>query len=637
MREDGLQLDKLLLVTDTAYLPIGEGPAESPRETGLGASTAQITRTIAYTYDGVYRLTEANYGTTSTNLLLAQDAYFAYEYDLVGNQTQITEQLDETIITTYTYDAANRLTTAQSDHDGVTWHYSHDANSNLVRQTPGGTTPAEGETRYSYDAANRLVKVELLTDGSYTLLSKAEYNGVGERMSLTTYALGSSETVQFVTAEGQLLVNDVAGSPTLYLYGAGQFAEYSSSGWQYSLRDSNTSVRQTVDDSGQVVSARTYKPFGALLQEEGTYESAFGFLGAQVDRVSGLLYVNGRYYDPVTGRYLTPDHGQANPYAPVQYPGMWLLLPLVGIVFAWKGRKGGPWRMLVLVVVIGVSGLLVSCGSTERRFGVGEPNFDPLPSPPNTPIGNIEFSEDDAIGQQFGVEVRRTTNPDLDGKTTFNDREWNLIRKTLFDYEQKILSRKSFKKNFGHVLIRISKRWTPGRGFNALGVQGTHIVQNSGHYDVIHREIVLPPNLSQSVDISTDPYNDGRHVFVGSDGNTMPAFDPFESDPRHGLMFKDAKNSGVFTTQDITFQWVLAHELTHALSIGNHDILQSFINEFWREDVSCMQIADRNVNRHPDEVLADFMASYLYAQPLLENQKGHVENWIKTDLFSLLK
>ncbi len=111
-------------------------------------------------------------------------------------------------------------------------------------------------------------------------------------------------------------------------------------------------------------------------------ESAFGFLGAQLDRVSGLLYTNGRYYDPVTGRYLTPNHGQANPYAPVQGPGVWLLLPLIGIVVAWKGRKSGVGRVFVLVCVMGIGIMLVGCGETPPTPGPTPPT---LPQPPNTP------------------------------------------------------------------------------------------------------------------------------------------------------------------------------------------------------------------------------------------------------------
>ena len=94
--------------------------------------------------------------------------------------------LTSTVVTTYTYDAANRLEKARSDDDGITWHYTFDDRGNLLRQTPGGTDPAEGETRYTYDAAGRLVEVELYTAGDYATLATAGYDGDGERVRLTT-------------------------------------------------------------------------------------------------------------------------------------------------------------------------------------------------------------------------------------------------------------------------------------------------------------------------------------------------------------------------------------------------------------------------------------------------------------------
>ena len=62
MREDGLRVDRVLLVTDTNYLPTGLGPAESSfepiTETIPGGPG---TTGIAYGYDALYRLTDAAY------------------------------------------------------------------------------------------------------------------------------------------------------------------------------------------------------------------------------------------------------------------------------------------------------------------------------------------------------------------------------------------------------------------------------------------------------------------------------------------------------------------------------------------------------------------------------------------------
>jgi hypothetical protein len=97
IREDGLRLDRLLLTTDTTYIPSGEGPAETTRQTkGTPGPITTITRTIVYTYDKLHRLTEANYSTGES---------FAYAYDAVSNRVMLTETtlLSGTLVTTYTY------------------------------------------------------------------------------------------------------------------------------------------------------------------------------------------------------------------------------------------------------------------------------------------------------------------------------------------------------------------------------------------------------------------------------------------------------------------------------------------------------------------------------------------------------
>ena len=80
MREDGIRLDRLLLTTDTTYLPTGFGPVESVRQTSQTTGTlTTLVRTIAYTYDDRYRLTAADYTSGET---------YSYTYDPAGNRLQ---------------------------------------------------------------------------------------------------------------------------------------------------------------------------------------------------------------------------------------------------------------------------------------------------------------------------------------------------------------------------------------------------------------------------------------------------------------------------------------------------------------------------------------------------------------------
>jgi RHS repeat-associated protein len=83
----------------------------------------------------------------------------------------------------------------------------------------------------------------------------------------------------------------------------------------YHLGDGRFSVRQLVDENGDLALTRSYDPFGLVLQETGSGEALFGFMGAQAGGM-GLLYVGGCYYDPRTGRFLSPNHDNFDPKRP---------------------------------------------------------------------------------------------------------------------------------------------------------------------------------------------------------------------------------------------------------------------------------------------------------------------------------
>jgi YD repeat-containing protein len=102
---------------------------------------------ITYTYGPLSRLTFAGYSTGES---------FAYRYDAGrpwwshGNRTvyTATAPLAGTSVTTYTYDAANRLLVSQFPGHLVTTTW--DARGNLV---------SDGTFTYTHDAAGRMVPV----------------------------------------------------------------------------------------------------------------------------------------------------------------------------------------------------------------------------------------------------------------------------------------------------------------------------------------------------------------------------------------------------------------------------------------------------------------------------------------------
>lgn len=113
---------------------------------------------IAYTYDPLYRLTGANYSGAYTYT-------FAYDYDKVGNREAFTRTITDTLVTTYTFDAANRLAT-QNGQSLFAW----DNNGNLL---------TDGNAVYAYDFANRLISTTIAS-----VNTQFGYNGDGARLRL---------------------------------------------------------------------------------------------------------------------------------------------------------------------------------------------------------------------------------------------------------------------------------------------------------------------------------------------------------------------------------------------------------------------------------------------------------------------
>src|SRR5205807_1267611 len=84
----------------------------------------------------------------------------------------------------------------------------------------------------------------------------------------------------------------------------GARAEHATRTVAFPLEDRLGSVIATVDGNGALVSTRQYDAFGALKTSTGAADST-GFDGSFSDPDSGLVFIEGRPYDPALGRFLT--------------------------------------------------------------------------------------------------------------------------------------------------------------------------------------------------------------------------------------------------------------------------------------------------------------------------------------------
>jgi RHS repeat-associated protein len=232
------------------------------------------------------------------------------------------------------------------DVESTTWYYHFDGNGNLTEMTPNGNNPGNGAIRYSYDVANQLNKIETYS-GSYSTLAQMNYDGLGNRARLVTWAAGVPLTTTYATriaGQGQILQASSGSNTTTYLYGLTALGEFGSQSVYY-LSDGSGSVRQLADLNSAIVLTRWYEPLGQILLQSGSADATYGYLGAQVDRITGLLYINGAYYDPVTGRFLSPNGNEQNPYVP--FAGL-SLAPFI-VLALLRRKKGQLWMGMVSI------------------------------------------------------------------------------------------------------------------------------------------------------------------------------------------------------------------------------------------------------------------------------------------------
>jgi len=217
---------------------------------------------------------------------------FAYQYDAVGNRTAMT---DTSSVHTYTYDAANRLTSV----DDVT--YTWDDRGNLVN---------DGTFTYTYNAAWRMVRAE-----SVTVTLVYTYNAQGLRVAQSV----DGDITAFVWDWASGIPEMLSEGNHLYLVGHETLGAWDGSEWAYYLPDALGSVRQATDDTGTVTDSREWTPFGV---EVGTAQGGLGYTGEWFDGSAGFTYLRARWYDGRTGRFTRRDPlpGQArwpqsqNPY-----------------------------------------------------------------------------------------------------------------------------------------------------------------------------------------------------------------------------------------------------------------------------------------------------------------------------------
>ena len=149
------------------------------------------------------------------------------------------------------------------------------------------------------------------------------YNGLGQLVAKTAGGVTTQYLIDDLSPTGypQVVVELVGGQPVrTYTYGLERISELqtvsgtpTASFYQY---DGRGTVRMLTSAAGAVTDTYEYDAFGNLIAHSGATPNAYLYRGERYDTELGLYYLRARWYNPVTGRFMTRDPYQGSIYDP---------------------------------------------------------------------------------------------------------------------------------------------------------------------------------------------------------------------------------------------------------------------------------------------------------------------------------
>jgi RHS repeat-associated protein len=250
--------------------------------------TENTGRSINWSYDGIYRLTNESISNDPSKV----NGSVSYGLDPVGNRLSASSSVSGVNSGSYTYNSDDQLSTEVYDGDG-----------NAI---------SAGGKIFTYNSDNRLTSAN---GGAVSIV----YDGDGNRVSETVNGVTTKYLVEDdvnPTGHTQVMDEIVNGAvQRTYAYGYQRIDEDQvvNNAWTPSFYgyDGMGSVRQLTNSAGATTDTYEYDAFGNEIASTGTTPNNYLYRGEQYDPSLGLYYLRARWYNPLTGRFLSrdPAHG----------------------------------------------------------------------------------------------------------------------------------------------------------------------------------------------------------------------------------------------------------------------------------------------------------------------------------------
>lgn len=303
------------------------------REFSLG-NGVDVTHTVDETSGRLTRITATN----DSNVTLVDETYGWFSDGALYSKDHT--RPGDTVNETYSYDAMSRLDTVT--RNGVTEQYDYNVLGNMIAKPgiagvyvyesvrnagPHAVTSAGG-IDYGYDLRGNMTK-RGADRISYTSYDKPKWisSGAGQENfvygpdrsrflhksgdTLTVYQTGSPYEEIFTTGNaGSVKRHYIDGGLVLDLEGTTET-------YKYQIKDYKDSLLVVADETGSALQYATFDAYGERTEGDNSLVTR-GFTDHEhLD--SGLIHMNGRVYDPVVGRFLSPDVLVQAPYNSQSY------------------------------------------------------------------------------------------------------------------------------------------------------------------------------------------------------------------------------------------------------------------------------------------------------------------------------
>jgi RHS repeat-associated protein len=283
---------------------------------------------LARNYDGFGRVSDIAAG-VGANPVSLSNAH--YTFDALGNLTQRAESVLNPVTQSFAYDPVDRLTSyaGQSAAYDAAGNLTSRAGTGYSYQAGSHRMTGYGSTGYGYDANGNVTSISggttrTLTPTAFNLPATIVqgttslayvYDGGHKRIKETSASAGGTTTTWYLGSYEEITRTDGVTERRHWIQTpdgtAGIYTSRSdgTTAPRYWLTDHLGSVVGEVDQAGVLKQSASFGAWGdrtQVVQADPRAEDR-GYTGHEHLTEVNLVHMNGRVYDPVTGRFLAAD------------------------------------------------------------------------------------------------------------------------------------------------------------------------------------------------------------------------------------------------------------------------------------------------------------------------------------------